>query len=445
MVHHLSVHFSFRNFILPLTLITGLFLTAACQQTEEQHPPMVYQEPPPPPDTIQKITICAVGDLMCHSPQFRLAKVGKDTFDFRPCYAEVAPILQNADFTIGNLETNMAGKAAGYSGYPQFNTPDDYLDALEMCGFDFLVTSNNHSMDRGEKGLLRTLSKLDEYGFAHTGSHESQSDRDSVRVVDIDGITMAILNYTYGTNGLPTPEGKDWMVNRLDSALIEKDFAAARAKKPDLICVFFHFGLEYQHEPSPEQKKWVQHSIDLGADIILGSHPHAIQQADMYKTKNARLDSGFVIYSMGNFLSNQNRRYTTAGVIMQLELTKDLRNDSIYLSDVSYFPTFVYRGRHDSLKIHKILPAGKGLNDSSDYPFVDDATHKAMRQAYNDTRKYLNLYHQFPEMKMPKVPVKNEKLAKGGDVQLSQGKKKAKAPGAVKPLPEPHPKKTSGQ
>ncbi|MBL0020052.1 MAG: CapA family protein [Bacteroidetes bacterium] len=254
----------------------------------------------PKPDSIVTITIRAVGDLMCHAPQFEYARLGTDTFDFRRCYAEVADYLKGADFTIGNIETVFAGPTAKYTGYPTFNSPEDYLDAVKEAGFDFLVTANNHSLDRGGNGAFKTLDVLDKYGFDHTGTYRSPADRDSIRVVNVKGISMAILNYTYGTNGIPIPKDKPWIINLTDTLLIEKDVLAARALKPDLVVVSFHWGLEYQHEPCDSQRIQFEAAAAAGADLILGSHPHVIQPVEYYKTAaNASLDTGFVAWSMG--------------------------------------------------------------------------------------------------------------------------------------------------
>lgn len=383
-----------------LLFLSGLALTGCSQQPDKAHPPMAIPvadtlsaEAARPEDSTIVANIAAVGDLMCHSTQFKYASVSTDSFDFRPCFAEVKSYLSGADFTIGNLETVFAGTRVKYEGYPAFNTPDDFLDALKETGFDFLATSNNHSMDQGEKGAIRTLDVLDQYGFDHTGTYRSPADRDSVRVVDIKGIRMAIVNYTYGTNGMPIPEGKPWMVNQIDTALIRQDIAAARQLQPDLVMVFLHFGVENQHEPNSAQKKVVKHAISCGADIILGSHPHVVQPVEMFKTEGGNLDSGFVAWSMGNFLSNQYWRYTDAGIILNLEITKDPVRDTIFISDLSYLPTWVFRGQHPQKKIHVILPAEKGLQDSS-YFYINEENQGKMKEAYHDTEKYLTKYRK---------------------------------------------------
>lgn len=373
-------------------LIVCVFLGLSGCTSPELQAQDVPAEPAPKPDSIVHVKIRAIGDLMCHSPQFQNAKVGADTFDFRPCFAPVKSYLESADFTIGNIETVFAGAKAKYTGYPMFNTPVDYLDAIKEAGFDFLVTANNHSLDRHQDGTFKTLDVLDDYGFGHTGTYASQADRDSIRIVDVNGISIAILNYTYGTNGLPVPEDKPWIINLIDTTLIKQDVRAARALEPDLVMVLFHWGLEYQHEPCADQRMAFNAAVSSGADLILGGHPHVIEPIEYFKTQNgASLDSGFVIWSMGNFLSNQNKRYTDAGLILNIELGKNVTRDSVWIEGLSYLPTWVYRGVNPAQKVHTIFPAGKYAD--TDLPKYIDAAQKAkMKQSFFDADQYINLY-----------------------------------------------------
>jgi hypothetical protein len=205
-------------------------------------------------DSIGFATISLVGDLMTHLPQVNNARLPDGTFDFNPSFEYVKPYLSAADFTIGNLETTCAGPKRPYSGYPAFNTPDAFVTALRNAGFDLLVTSNNHSMDTEEEGLLRTIDVITKNGLSYTGTHKSQRDRDSVRVYDINGIKLGVLNYTYGTNGiLPRPDHK-YMLNVIDTLLIESDIVRARKAGSELVLVYFHYGLENVAEPTKDQQ-----------------------------------------------------------------------------------------------------------------------------------------------------------------------------------------------
>lgn len=382
--------------------LLGLLIALTGTGCTSGNTPTVQASPAPLPDSIVSVRIAAVGDLMCHAPQFTNAKVSADSFNFRPCFAEIQQVLQDADFTIGNLETVLGGAAIGYKGYPNFNTPDDYLDALQLAGFDFLVTSNNHSLDQGEKGVLRTLDKLDEYKIPHTGTHRSQRDRDSVRVVDIQGLRIGIVNFTYGMNGYQCPVGKEYLVNVIDTTLIEKDIAAAKALKPDLVLAFFHWGNEYEHEPNAYQKAAAGVAIQAGADLIIGSHPHVLQPVELFKTVGGRLDSGMVAWSLGNFFSNQVNRYTDAGVVLQFELKKNIRSGAVQLGAIRYVPTWVYRGLNPVKKLHVILPAELALGDTLPHAYLTKESHTKMKQAWEDTDIYLNKYRRLELLPMEK-------------------------------------------
>lgn len=341
-------------------------------------------------DSLITVTISFVGDLMCHSTQYNYARVENDSFDFRPVYKEVKDYLLSSDLMVGNLETVTAGKKAGYSGYPFFNTPDDYIAALYHSGFDLLTTANNHSLDQGEKGVQRTIEQLMLNNLNYVGTFSSQRDRDSIRVFDLNGITVAVLSYTYGTNGIPKPKGKDYIVNLIEHDLINRDISSARKTGCDIVIVSYHFGEEYKRFPNQYQIEVVNQTIKSGADIIIGSHPHVIQPVDFYKTQNAKLDSGFIAYSLGNFISNQRWRYSDAGVILNIELTKNLSTDSIFISGVNYLPTWVFRGNTDLGKEFIILPSQR--YDDTTYYFLSKEERKLMKQALDDTGSILTEY-----------------------------------------------------
>ena len=341
-------------------------------------------------DSLITVTISFIGDLMCHSTQYNYARVENDSFDFRPVYKEVKDYLLSSDLMVGNLETVTAGKKAGYSGYPFFNTPDDYIAALYHSGFDLLTTANNHSLDQGEKGVQRTIEQLMLNNLNYVGTFSSQRDRDSIRVFDLNGITVAVLSYTYGTNGIPKPKGKDYIVNLIEHDLINRDISSARKTGCDIVIVSYHFGEEYKRFPNQYQIEVINQTIKSGADIIIGSHPHVIQPVDFYKTQNAKLDSGFIAYSLGNFISNQRWRYSDAGVILNIELTKNLSTDSIFISGVNYLPTWVFRGNTDLGKEFIILPSQR--YDDTTYYFLSKEERKLMKQALDDTGSILTEY-----------------------------------------------------
>ncbi len=353
---------------------------------------IIKLEIPVKKDSVITASLCFVGDLMCHSTQFNYAKVGADTFDFRGVYSEVKPYLKSADLTIGNLETVIAGKKKGFSGYPYFNAPDDFIYALKDAGFDLLITSNNHALDQGWDGVKRTINVLNEYKIHRTGTYTSQQDRDSIRIFMINSIKIAILAYTEHTNDVTIPKGKDFIVSLIEEVQIEKDIRKARSKNVDVVLVHFHYGPEYNREPSAYQKVIVQKVIDAGADIIIGGHPHVIQPFDFFKTNDTNLDSGFIAYSMGNFISNQRWRYSDAGVVLNIQISKNKITDSIYISDISYLPTWVFKGQTEKGREYIILPSQIGKEDST-YTFLTGKDKNLMKEAFEDTKEIITKYN----------------------------------------------------
>lgn len=351
---------------------------------------------------IVSITISVVGDLMCHSPQFQYAHVEGDSFDFTPTFSEVKKYFDSSDFVFGNLETVTAGNQMRYSGYPYFNSPDDYIKSLKKVGFNFLFTSNNHCLDRGETGILRTLEQLKENQIASTGTFSSQKDRDSIRVVSANGIRFAVVSYTYGMNGNYLPKGKNYLVNRISDSLLVRDIQKAKSDSVDFILVYYHFGEEYQREPNRYQKAVVQTAIDAGADIILASHPHVLQpiqyfQKDSINRSSGRLDSGFIAYSLGNFFSNQQWRYSDAGVILQFQITKDLVSKALHLENISCIPTWVFKGKIEGKREFRILPY---TTSTDKYPYLSQKDFQKMSQSFGDSKQILQKYSSSPQLKM---------------------------------------------
>ena len=311
-----------------------------------QEEPVEEQEPQKEPEpVVSRARLTFTGDIMVHSWQYNEAYDSQtDTYNFMHNFQDMKPYFQSSDLVIGNLETVLAGREAGISDYPLFNTPDEFLDALKDAGFDVLTTANNHCMDKRKDGLLRTLDKLDEYGFAHTGTFRSQQERDTILIQEVNGMKIAFLSYTYGTNGIPVPDS--YLVNLLDRELIQKDMAAAKALNPDLIVVLPHMGVEYETYARQEFQDWADFLFQEGADIVVASHPHVLQPMEMKTITEAdgTTRTGFVIYSMGNFISSQTTPPRNASILLQIDLKKTGEEKPI-IEQVSFVPIWTqFRG-----------------------------------------------------------------------------------------------------
>lgn len=325
---------------------------------------------------------------MCHTPQLEYAKIDRDSFDFRPFFHVVKDLLSDADLTFGNLETVTAGISMNYTGYPLFNSPDELLDALKYAGLDLLFTSNNHSLDRGVEGIKRTIQAIRKRELVNSGTFLSERDRDSLLIIDLKGIRIGILSYTYGLNGNFLPKSKSFMINVIDTILIQNDVSKLTEADADLILVYFHFGEEYSRNPSKFQREIVSKTFSYGADIIIGSHPHVIQPLEIVEEKDSKLKNRIVAYSLGNFISNQRWRYSDAGVILNLDIKKNTRNDSLWIDKISFIPTWVFKGIINGRNQFVILPSDTTL--FKDYPvFLSNSDKQKLIESYNDTKEIL--------------------------------------------------------
>lgn len=338
-------------------------------------------------DSISTINLSFVGDIMCHSPQIEYARIGKDSFDFKPVFRFVKNLIEKADLAFGNLETVTAGISEKYTGYPLFNSPDQLLDALKYAGFDILYTVNNHSLDRGIRGVVRTIEKINGKKMKNIGTSSSEYRNDSLTIINVKGINLGLLGYTYGLNGNYLPKSKSYMINLIDTVKINSDISRLRGKGAELVIVYFHFGDEYSRNPSKFQIETVIKTFQYGADIIIGSHPHVLQRTELIEKGKRKLDTGFVAYSLGNFISNQRWRDSDAGTILNLEISKNIQKDSIWISSVTALPTWVFKGFTGIKNEFIIIPSD--TNNFKVPEFLNSSDRMKIIQSYYDANEIL--------------------------------------------------------
>lgn len=267
----------------------------------------------------QRLTLLFVGDLMQHQAQIDAARQPDGTYDYDHCFSLVKDDIGRADLAIGNLEVTLGGKP--YRGYPQFSAPDEYLYALKDAGFDILGTANNHSLDRHQRGLERTLRLTDSIGLATLGTYRDSTDRRQryPLMVEKNGLRIALLCATYGTNGIATTPPN--IVNSLDRRQLSTDIRRARALCPDAIIAFVHWGNEYRQHPNSEQRSLARWLIGEGVDHIIGSHPHMIQPIEFLPSTEHPTHHA-IVYSLGNYVSNMSIPHSDVGLTVQLTLEK---------------------------------------------------------------------------------------------------------------------------
>lgn len=323
-------------------------------------------------------TLMVAGDIMFHSPQLDAARQGDGTYSFMNTFRYLRPLLSKG-YALANFESTIA--EANFSGYPAFRTPHNAMNAIKFVGFDMVALANNHSLDGGLAGVVRTIETADFYQLAHVGTYKDP-ESNLPTIVNIEGRDIAFLNYTYGLNGLDRYiEGKEYMINTLNEDKVLKDIAYAKENAQGTI-VIVHWGTEYRRTADDYQKYWAKFFAENGVDIILGSHPHVIEPAEFIDHEGFQT---YCIYSMGNFLSNQRREYMGGspygedGVIVELQIKA--AGDRIYADTVTYHPTWVHR-------INKplsftIYPCEAGLNGEIDG--LDDFIKGRLQESYDRT------------------------------------------------------------
>ncbi len=364
-------------------------------------PPITNPPDTEPPLTYRDVTLLSAGDIMFHAPNLRAAEQSDGSYNFFPFFSFLKDIVDRYDYATANLETTLAGPDHPYtqSGSVSFSTPDSALSAIKDAGFDMMLLANNHMYDRGLHGVTRTVSHLRENGMDAIGAKQSK-DEDFWQIVDIKGTRIGMVNYSGdgswsqsasgSINGITLKEDHgDYLslfyLNDLDSFYdrVEDDFDAMEQAGADLIVVYIHWGPEYYTEPRENTKEIAQALCDLGADAIIGSHPHVIQPMEVLTATADPTHKTVCFYSLGNFISNQNRltlsedyckgnnKQTENGVMVVLHIRK-YSTGQVLITGIETIPTWVHRYYEDGARTYRIIPLAAalaapdayGLNDS---------------------------------------------------------------------------------
>ncbi len=348
---------------------------------------------PTQPKATHEITLIFAGDVMQHMPQVEAAwndELGIYVYD--SCFKYIKPWLTGADLAIANLETTLAGKP--YSGYPAFSSPDELVNGLLNAGIDLVGTANNHCCDRGKTGIERTVTMLDSLGLMHLGTYKNAESyrKSNPKIINTRGFKLAFVNYTYGTNGIPVPDNN--VVSLIEKERLLADMKATHDSAVDMTIVFIHWGIEYQRAPNDFQKEIAQYLFNNGADIIIGSHPHVIQPMEWRRSDTLKKDQ-LVVWSLGNFVSNQRKQYTDGGTMFKITLQKE--SGHTHIKDAGYQLTWVYNPVKDGRKQYYILPAARFENDSL---LLDRQSHLDLQSFIKDSRELLGEHNiQVKEIK----------------------------------------------
>lgn len=338
--------------------------------------------------------LTAIGDVMCHNTQYMDAyNANTDEYDFSYVFDNIEYYIKNSDITVANLETTFAGEDVGYSNYPKFNTPDALAYNLKKLGVDVLSTAGNHSLDYGFDGLSRTIDVLNNADIAHAGTYKTQEERDTIIFKYVKGIKIAFLNYAYGTNGITIPSDKPYCINLIDKELIKKDIETAKSQEADMIVASVHWGTEYSTVPNDTQDELADFLFQNGVNIILGTHPHVLQKMEKRTVtlEDGSTQDGFIIYSLGNFISDQNADNTRTSIILDLQITKH-PDESITIDKVDYIPIYMYKDSSVSTKKMKLLDIRQTISsyENGTNTSIGENMYTFLKQELNTISKILN-------------------------------------------------------
>ncbi len=333
------------------------------------------------------LSLLFIGDIMGHDSQINSAKTGDNTYNYEPVFQYLKDDIGAYDVCIANLEVTLAGPP--FKGYPQFSSPDALAEAAKNAGVDILATANNHSVDRGKKGIERTIHVLDSLGIRHTGTYVNTAEKKdkSPLIIDQNGIRVALLNYTYGTNGIPVPEPCHINLNNDRKGLIN-DIQTAKNANVDKILLFIHWGTEYQQQPNKAQKELATFCFEQGVDYIIGSHPHVLQPSQWF-TDSISQKEHFIAYSLGNFVSNQRKRYTDGGQLIGLTLQKT--DSRVSIKECGHILTWVYKTYSQQKATFHVIPCARYELQPEFFQTADD--FKKMQLYISDARNLLNTYN----------------------------------------------------
>lgn len=359
-------------------LITTFFFLNNKKETPKKENKVEEKEEPEVKTS--KLSLVMVGDALLHSSVYKDAyKNGK--YDFSSQLEYIKPIIQNYDLAFYNQESILGGTSIGLSDYPTFNSPQEFGDAMIDAGFNLVSLANNHTMDRGEKAVINSCEYWKTKDVLTAGSYCNNEEAEEIKIKEKNGIKYTLLAYTYGTNGIKVPEGKEYLVNIYSDEKVKNDIEKVR-DKVDLLMVSMHWGTEYKTEPTEEQKREAEYLSSLGVDIIIGTHPHIIEPITY-------INDTLVIYSLGNFISAQstNNDYNTMVELMtSVDVIKEEKDGqtTIKLDNLNNELLFNYYQKGSRWTNFKVIPFSQ-MNTSynSDY-----------QRLYNKYSEVVRLYNK---------------------------------------------------
>ena len=332
------------------------------------------------------MSLLFIGDIMGHQSQINAAfdKKSKE-YKYGTTFDKVSSIIKSYDFSLANLEVTLSGTS--YSGYPHFASPKSLVVAAKDAGIDVCFTANNHACDKGKKGIKKTIKVLNDLKMKHTGTFSKKSDREenNLMILEKDNIRVGLLNYTEHTNWVPTPKGV--FVNRMDVAKMISDINQTASKKLDKLILMLHWGDEYKHFPKMKYVNLAKELFDAGVDIIIGSHPHVLQPMH-YSKATKKSKEKLIYYSLGNFVSDQRRRYRNGGGLAGIVIGK--KEGKSYIKNQGFHLVWVNKYKKEEHNIFEVLPVKSYENNKS---YLKGYAKKQIEEFISDSRSHLQKHN----------------------------------------------------
>ncbi len=326
----------------------------------------------------QKVSLCAVGDNLIHETIYEEAdsfagEINDGKYDFRPFYSEVKSNIESFDLAFINQETIIGGYEMGLSGYPVFNSPYEAAEAIKDAGFDMVNMATNHALDKGQQGIDKAVSEFDKLSLCHDGVYKNEEDKNSISVIEKNGIKFSLISFTESTNGIEAPNS--FSISTFDDdKYIEQKIKSARAVS-DVVIVSAHWGTENSFEANDFQKYYSQFLADCGADIIIGTHPHTIQPIEWINSNDGR--KVICAYSLGNFLGGMLSSDNVLSGMLSLDVVKN--EQGIALENVHWTPLVIhFEGNQSNILEER---SGYKIYKLSDY--TDELAGKHVLNGYD--------------------------------------------------------------
>lgn len=313
----------------------------------------MYDDIPYPVVKENKLSLIMVGDALIHGAVYADAKTGANKYNFLPMFTEVRDVFKGYDLAFYNQETVLGGSEIGISTYPRFNSPYEVGNAFLDMGFNLVSLATNHTLDRGFKAIenSRKYWNTKKDSVIAAGSYATQEEKDEVIVKEKKGIKYGFLAYTTLTNGLVRDKGKEYSLNVFDKELVKKDVEKLK-EKADLIIVSMHWGVEYSHSVSAEQKEIAKYLSDLGVNVVIGTHPHVVEPIEF-------IGNTLVVYSLGNFISAQIGVEKLTGLVVDVNISKTTIDDKVYINVEEPRADLVYTCKAKQCGHFKVYPYNK--------------------------------------------------------------------------------------